>query len=189
MKFRLLRASFVLIAACVPVLISNGPGLAGPRDPSATFTVSSPSFAAGGAIPQEFTCEGSDSSPALRWTAPPSGTKSLALIMDDPDAPAGTWVHWVMFDIPAATRELPAATPKDGDLSNGARQGQNSFERLGYGGPCPPPGPAHRYYFKVYALDSKLELKAGSSRADLESAMKGHTLAQGELMGRYKRSR
>ncbi|HET7841183.1 MAG TPA: YbhB/YbcL family Raf kinase inhibitor-like protein [Terriglobia bacterium] len=188
MRF-LRRAAGLIFAAGLLGLAVPGSGAAGPREQSATLTVSSPSFAPGSAIPREFTCEGSDSSPALHWTNPPSGTKSLALIMDDPDAPAGTWVHWVVFNIPAEARELPADTAKDGELPNGARQGQNSFERLGYGGPCPPPGSAHRYLFKVYALDSKLDLRSGSSKAELENAMKDHTLARGDLMGRYKRSR
>jgi len=144
-------------------------------------------FAAGGAIPKKFTCDGPDVSPALSWGDAPAGTQSFALIMDDPDAPVGTWVHWVLYDLPATTRELPEGVPTDGQLASGARQGTNDFRKLGYGGPCPPSGPAHRYFFKLYALDTKLNLKAGASKADLEKAMKGHVLAQAELMGRYGR--
>ena len=147
----------------------------------------SAAFAAGGTIPKKFTCDGPDVSPGLSWSDAPERTQSFALIMDDPDAPVGTWVHWVLYDLPAATHELPESVPKDGQLASGARQGVNDFRKLGYGGPCPPSGPAHRYFFKLYALDTKLNLKAGASKADLEKAMKGHVLAQAELMGRYGR--
>jgi Raf kinase inhibitor-like YbhB/YbcL family protein len=160
-------------------------GVANP--PAGKFALSSPDFPSGGAIPREFTCEGKDRSPALKWTDPPAGTQSLALIVDDPDAPAGTWVHWVIYNFPATARQLAAGVAADSELSNGARQGQNDFQRLGYGGPCPPPGPAHRYFFKLYALDAKLDLKSGASKAEVENAMKGHALAKAELIGRYKR--
>jgi Raf kinase inhibitor-like YbhB/YbcL family protein len=103
------------------------------------------------------------------------------------DAPVGTWVHWVLYDLPAETRELAEAVAKQEQLSNGARQGRNDFGKIGYGGPCPPPGKPHRYFFKLYALDAKLSLKAGATKADVERAMKGHVLAQAELMGRYGR--
>jgi Raf kinase inhibitor-like YbhB/YbcL family protein len=171
------------LAACSPVSQNN----ATPREPAGKFKLTSTAFEAGGAIPRQFTCEGSDISPALRWTDPPAGTKSLALIVDDPDAPAGTWVHWVLYDLPPTARELPENMAKDAELSDGARHGRNDFHRLGYGGPCPPPGPAHRYFFKLYALDAKVGLKPGSSKADLENAMKGHILAEGQLMGRFGR--
>ncbi len=149
--------------------------------------LTSTAFTLGGSIPKKFTCDGPDVSPALAWTDAPAGAQSLSLIMDDPDAPAGTWVHWVLYDLPANTRELPEGVPKDNQLSNGARQGRNDFGRIGYGGPCPPPGSAHRYFFKLYALDAKTNLKAGATKAELEKAMRGHILAQTELMGRYKR--
>ena len=144
-------------------------------------------FAPGGAIPKKFTCDGPDVSPALTWGAPPAGTQSFALIMDDPDAPVGTWVHWVLYDLPAAARELAENVPKSEELAGGARQGRNDFRKTGYGGPCPPPGPPHRYFFKLYALDAKLNLKAGATKADVEKAMKGRILAQAELVGRYGR--
>jgi Raf kinase inhibitor-like YbhB/YbcL family protein len=155
--------------------------------PVEKFEITSTAFAPGGEIPREFTCDGSNSSPALKWTAPPKGTKSLALIVDDPDAPVGTWVHWVIYDLPPEARELAAKMPLDGELADGTRQGRNDFRRLGYGGPCPPPGPAHRYFFKLYALDAKLDSKPGLTKSELEKAMQGHTLARAELMGRYKR--
>jgi len=144
-------------------------------------------FSSGGAIHSKFTCDGSDLSPALEWNEPPEGTKALALIVDDPDAPVGTFVHWVLYDLPEDTRSLPQGMPKDRELENGARQGQNDFGRIGYNGPCPPRGGPHRYFFKLYALDAKTKLKAGASKADLEHAMKGHVLAHAEIMGKYKR--
>lgn len=149
--------------------------------------LTSSAFDLGGTIPRKFTCDGPDVSPALAWSDPPAGTQSFALITDDPDAPAGTWVHWVLYDLPASARDLPENVPKQEELPNGARQGRNDFRRIGYGGPCPPPGPAHRYFFKLYALDAKLGLKAGATKAEVEKAMRGHILAQGELMGRYGR--
>ncbi len=150
------------------------------------FALKSNAFAQGSDIPQKFTCDGPDVSPALSWSEPPTGTQSLGLIMDDPDAPAGTWVHWVLYELPASTRELGENVPKDRELANGARQGQNDFGHTGYGGPCPPRGSSHRYFFKLYALDAKTNLKPGASKAELEKAMQGHILAKAELMGRFK---
>jgi Raf kinase inhibitor-like YbhB/YbcL family protein len=149
--------------------------------------LTSSAFAAEGSIPKKFTCDGPDVSPVLSWSGAPSGTQSFALIMDDPDAPAGTWVHWVLYDLPSNTKELTEGVPKQDQLSNGARQGLNDFRKVGYGGPCPPPGKPHRYYFKLYALDAKLGLPAGATKADVERTMEHHILAQGEVMGRYDR--
>ncbi|HEY4681861.1 MAG TPA: YbhB/YbcL family Raf kinase inhibitor-like protein [Candidatus Acidoferrales bacterium] len=149
--------------------------------------LTSTAFQPGATIPEKFTCDGPDVSPALAWADPPAGTHSFALIMDDPDAPVGTWVHWVLYDLPANTRELAEGVPKQEELPSRARQGRNDFRKIGYGGPCPPSGPAHRYFFKLYALDSKTNLKPGATKAELEKAMKGHILAQAELMGRYQR--
>ncbi len=151
------------------------------------FTMTTTAFENGGNIPKKFTCDGQDASPALAWNEPPAGTQSLALIADDPDAPMGTWVHWVAFDVPASARGLPEGIPRTSKLPGGGMQGINDFRRTGYGGPCPPPGKPHRYYFKLYALDRLLGLKAGASKRDVEAAMKGHILAQAELMGRYGR--
>ncbi len=165
-------------------------GLAGSLDKGGktmAFELKSAAFSAGSDIPKKFTCDGPDISPPLSWSEPPAGTQSISLIMDDPDAPVGTWVHWVLYELPASTRELPENMPKDRQLKNGARQGQNDFRRIGYGGPCPPPGGPHRYFFKLYALDAKTNLGAGATKADLERAMKEHILAQAEMMGRYKR--
>lgn len=152
-----------------------------------SLQISSSAFSAGETIPKKFTCDGPDISPKLAWNEPPANTKSFALIMDDPDAPVGTWVHWVLYDLPPETRELAEGVAKQEQLSSGARQGRNDFGRIGYGGPCPPPGKPHRYFFKLYALDSKFSLKAGATKPQLESAMKGHILGQAELIGKYGR--
>jgi Raf kinase inhibitor-like YbhB/YbcL family protein len=157
------------------------------EDKNMALNLSSNSFAAGEKIPKQFTCDGEDRSPELHWPAPPSGTKSFALIADDPDAPVGTWVHWVLFNLPPDTSSLPENIPKKDILENGAIQGQNDFGRTGYGGPCPPPGKPHRYFFKLYALDSAVNLKSNATKDDLERAMNGHILAQGEYIGRYGR--
>lgn len=152
----------------------------------ATITVTSTAFSEGGMIPSKYTCDGSDLSPPLSWSGTPAGTKSIALICDDPDAPVGTWVHWVVFNIPSDARGLPEGTTAAKGLPAGAKQGMNDFRKKDYGGPCPPGG-THRYYFKVYALDTMLQLKEGSTKAELLKAMEGHILAQGQLMGRYQR--
>ncbi|MGH9804909.1 MAG: YbhB/YbcL family Raf kinase inhibitor-like protein [Candidatus Acidiferrales bacterium] len=152
-----------------------------------SFSLQSPAFSHGEDIPRKFTCDGPDLSPALNWSEPPAGTRSLALIADDPDAPVGVWVHWVLYDLPPTSRELPEGVAKKESLDDGGRQGRNDFGRIGYGGPCPPPGKAHRYFFKLYALDAPTKLKPGATKAEVEKAMKGHLLAQAELMGRYKR--
>ncbi len=152
-----------------------------------SFTISSPSFSSGGDIAKKFTCDGADVSPALSWTAPPAGTKSFALLADDPDAPVGNWNHWTLWNLPAGARSLPEASSKDARLPNGTEQGRNDFRKTGYNGPCPPPGKPHRYYFKLFALDQNLNLKPGASKKELEAAIKGHILAQAEWMGRYGR--
>lgn len=146
-----------------------------------------PAVKPGSDIPVQFTCDGSNISPALNWSTPPEGTESFALVMDDPDAPGRTWVHWVLYDLPATERELPEGAAPTGTLPSGARQGRNDFGRIGYGGPCPPPGPPHRYFFKLYALDALLGDLGTPTKAKLEAAMKGHILAQAELMGTYQK--
>ena len=151
------------------------------------FALTSSSFNNGGDIPKKFTCEGQDVSPAFSWNGAPQGVQSFALIADDPDAPAWTWVHWVVYDLPAAAHQLPEGVAKTDEVLGGGRQGINDFRKVGYGGPCPPPGRPHRYFFKLYALDSMLNLKPKASKRDVEQAMKGHILAQTELMGKYKR--
>jgi len=150
------------------------------------ITITSSAFTEGGMIPRQYTCDGEDISPPLAWTGVPEGTKSIALICDDPDAPVGTWVHWVLFNIPPSTRDLPASVPPKEALDNGAKHGTNDFRKLGYGGPCPPGG-THRYYFKLYALDAEIPSEAGITKAQLLKEMEGHILAEGQLLGRYRR--
>jgi Raf kinase inhibitor-like YbhB/YbcL family protein len=152
-----------------------------------TLQLKSSDFASGETIPKQFTCEGADISPALTWNDPPSGTKSFALIVDDPDAPVGDWVHWVAYNLPANLRALSQNFAKTEQSSDGTRQGLNDFKKIGYNGPCPPAGKPHRYFFKLYALDSKLSVSSRASKKELEAAMQGHILAQGEYMGRYAR--
>ncbi len=147
----------------------------------------SPAFKEGEFIPSKYTCDGPDVSPPLEWSDVPEGVQSFALINDDPDAPVGTWVHWVIYDIPGNITMLPENLPKTEMLNNGAIQGRNDFRRIGYGGPCPPGG-IHRYYFKLYALKRKLNLKPGKTKSELLKAMEGLILAEAYLMGRYKRS-
>jgi len=148
--------------------------------------MTSSAFAESGMIPPKYTCDGQDVSPPLKWESVPEGTRSIALICDDPDAPMGTFVHWVLYNVPADVRELPENVPAEATLSNGAKQGTSDFGTTGYGGPCPPGG-THRYFFKIYALDAPVELSAGATKAELLGAMEGHILAQGRLMGKYKR--
>ncbi|MDA2933605.1 YbhB/YbcL family Raf kinase inhibitor-like protein [Acidobacteria bacterium AH-259-D05] len=150
------------------------------------FQLTSTSFNAGEHIPRKYSCDGEDVSPPLTWSDAPKGTESLALIVDDPDAPVGTWVHWVLYNLPAKIHALPEGISPDAELADGGRHGTNSWGRLGYGGPCPPGG-THRYFFKLYALDMVLDLAVGSDKEQLLKAMEGHTLAQTELMGRYRR--
>jgi Raf kinase inhibitor-like YbhB/YbcL family protein len=156
-----------------------------------SFTLSSPSFTNGAAIPAQHTCDGADRSPNLTWTGIPAGTRSLALLVDDPDAPAGTWVHWVLFNLPAGTNGLPENVSRTETLPElgGAIQGRNDSRTTGYAGPCPPPGKPHRYYFKLYALDGELSLRSGATKADVERGMEGHVLGNAQLMGTYGRNR
>lgn len=148
--------------------------------------VKSTAFQDGGMIPKLYTCDGQDISPPLSWSGVPADAKSIALIMDDPDAPRGTWIHWVLFNIPPDTKSLAPNVPRTASLTSGAKHGNNSWPKLGYGGPCPPGG-THRYYFKVYALDIVLSLKTGITKAQLLKAMEGHILTEGQLMGKYSR--
>jgi Raf kinase inhibitor-like YbhB/YbcL family protein len=153
------------------------------------FSLTSAAFKDGAAIPVKYTCDGADASPPLAWSGAPAGTAAFALIVDDPDAPAGTWVHWVLYNLPGTATRLPenvAKTDAPPELG-GALQGRNDFRRTGYGGPCPPPGPAHRYFFKLSALDGALKLAAGVQKRDLEAAMRGHVLGTAQLMGSYSR--
>ena len=148
--------------------------------------ITSSAFQNEGMVPTKYTCDGEDISPPLSWSDLPESTQSLALISDDPDAPMGTWVHWVIYNIPPSEKGFHENISKEKKLSNGSLQGITDFKRVGYGGPCPPGG-THRYYFKLYALNTKLNLEAGATKKQLLQAIEGHVLAQAELMGKYKR--
>ena len=150
------------------------------------FTLTSSAFRNGQPIPSRYTCDGQDLSPPLAWTDPPPGTKGLALISDDHDAPGNTWVHWVVYSLPSTLRQLPDGLPPDEQLPDGTQQGLTDFGRTGYGGPCPPSG-THRYFFTLYALDTRLSVPPRVTKLQLDEAMQGHTLAQAQLMGTYRR--
>lgn len=151
-----------------------------------TMELSSHAFSYMQSIPVKYTCDGADVSPPLAWKNVPDKTKSIVLIVDDPDAPMGTWVHWIVYDIPPQIESISESQPTSETLDNGAKQGMTSFKKVGYGGPCPPNG-THRYFFKLYALDSKLNLAPGKTKKIIEEAMKGHVLSQTELVGTYSR--
>lgn len=149
--------------------------------------MTSTAFAQDESIPVKHTCDGANVSPPLRWSGLPAEAKSLALISDDPDAPARTWVHWVLYNIPSSRTELPEGIEATQTVVGGAMQGTNDFNKIGYGGPCPPRGDPHRYFFKLYAVDTELSLGAGATKQEVLDAIEGHILAQAELMGTYKR--
>jgi Raf kinase inhibitor-like YbhB/YbcL family protein len=148
--------------------------------------IKSSAFGSGEMIAAKYTCDGADFSPPLEWSGGPAGTKSLALICDDPDAPMETWVHWVIYNIPPTAAILAEGITREKELPGGGTQGVNDFRKIGYGGPCPPAG-THRYFFKLYALDAMLGLKPGITKDQLLKAMRGHILAEAQLMGTYKR--
>lgn len=151
--------------------------------------LSSPAFLDGQHIPRKYTCDGADISPPLVWTAPPAGTRSFALICDDPDAPVGTWVHWVIYNLPATTGNLPEMIAPVDTLPDGACQGVNDFRKVGYGGPCPPAGPPHHYHFTLYALNARVTLGPRATKRELLRAMEGHILGAALLIGTYQRAR
>lgn len=161
--------------------------LALPPAKEARMELRIPAIPNGGTVPRAHTADGPDRSPALQWGEPPAGTTAFALIMDDPDAPMGTWIHWVLYDLPGTARSLAEDQPRTADLPGGAHQGKNSWGRLGWNGPSPPPGKPHRYFFRLYALSASLGLSAGATRAQVDAAMKGKVLAEGIWMGTYGR--
>ena len=170
----------------VSALLAAEPGRAVPRK-EAPMEFRIPAFPNGGPIPRACTADGSDRSPALQWGEPPAGTRAFALIVDDPDAPGGTWVHWILTDLPGTARSLAEDQPRTADLPGGARQGKNSWGRLGWNGPSPPPGRPHRYLFRLLALSAPLGLPAGATRAQVEGALGGKVLAEATWMGTYGR--
>ena len=193
MKTRLLVTVAVLVVAAAVLIVALTPRptakapVPAAKEAAVSLQLTSSAFAAGGAIPKRFTCDGEDVPPPLAWTGAPAGTRSFALVVDDPDAPMGTWVHWVLYDLPDTTAALPEAVTAS-TLPPGTHEGTNSWKRTGYGGPCPPSG-RHRYFHKLYALDIVLPDLDRPTRAELEKAMAGHVLAQTELVGTYQRSR
>jgi len=180
----MIRKVCYLLMALILLFLWQNPEMVGGSE--IQINVKSTAFEEGGMIPKPYTCDGTDISPPLAWTGIPEATKSIALICDDPDAPRGTWVHWVLFNLPPDTKNLPENIPPQKRLENGAIHGINDFRKIGYGGPSPPSG-THRYYFKVYALDTEIDLKPGITKKKLLKTMKGHVLAEGQLMGKYGR--
>ena len=166
--------------------VVQAPVATGPQEQKMEIKLTSSAFKEGEAIPRQYTCDGIDISPPLEWTGVPKSAKTIALIADDPDAPSGTFVHWVLYNLPAENIGLVENVPATDNVKGGGLQGKNGFEKIGYGGPCPPSG-THRYFFKIYALDNELPLKAGATKAEVEKAMQGHIVAQGQLMGTYSR--
>lgn len=169
-------------------------GAAGAQQPATeaapatkVLTLASTAFKAGEAIPKRYTGDGLDVSPPLKWKNVPEGCKSLVLVADDPDAPVGTWVHWVLYNLPPSAQEIPEGVAKEKSLVGGIKQGRNDFGGFGYGGPSPPPGKPHRYFFQLYALDTMLDLGPGATKKQLLEAMEGHILARAELVGTYQR--
>jgi Raf kinase inhibitor-like YbhB/YbcL family protein len=175
---------FVAICLAVLTILPGTVRMAAAAEEAMAIQLKSSAFAEGKLIPIRYTCDGADISAPLAWSGLPAGTKSLALVCDDPDAPRGTWVHWVVYDLPGTLEELPEGVAPTPDLEQGGRQGRNSFGHFGYGGPCPPSG-THRYFFRLYALDAFLDLPSGIAKDRLLRAMNGHILGEAELMGRY----
>lgn len=172
------RGAYALLVAVMSV----------PGGHAMAFELKSAVFAPGATIPAQHTCDGADLSPPLEWTSPPAGTKGFALVCEDPDAPRGLWVHWVLWAIPATATALPEGLKPEQTLPDGSRHGRNDFGKPGYNGPCPPRGAPHRYVFRLYALDAVPRLEPGATRPQLLDAIRGHVLGETELVGRYGRS-
>ena len=178
----------LLLSACAtrppqsPATASGSPA----AERNSSIQITSAAFKEGELIPRQYTCDGVNISPPLEWTGAPRSAKTIALVADDPDAPAGTWVHWVLYNLPAANIGMVENLPATEDLKAGGSQGKNDFGKIGYGGPCPPSG-THRYYFKIFAVDTELPLKGGASKAELLKALEGHVVGQGQLLGTYRR--
>ena len=164
----------------------NSASTSTPQTTDGSIKLTSAAFKEGESIPRQYTCDGVNVSPPLEWSGVPKSAKTLAIIADDPDAPSGTWVHWVIYNLPAENIGMVENLPATENLKAGGFQGKNDFGKIGYGGPCPPSG-THRYFFKIYALDNELPLKAGATKAEVEKAMEGHLVAQGQLMGTYRK--
>lgn len=190
---RTTASAFTILSLMALLGCSNGRRQLSPEPPAqqspdrkSEIQLTSSAFKEGQPIPRQYTCDGVNVSPPLEWTGVPKTAKTIAIIADDPDAPAGTWVHWVLYNLPAENIGLVENLPASENLQAGGFQGKNDFEKIGYGGPCPPSG-THRYFFKVYAVDSELPLKAGATKTEVEKALEGHVVAQGQLMGKYSK--
>jgi len=188
--FCLLLLAAILLCSCKSETPSSNnirPSNQAVEGKKTEMKVTSRAFQDGGMIPKEYTCDGANLSPQLAWADVPEKTKTIAFIAEDPDAPGKTWIHWVAFNIPASARELPDNVPAQENISGGGKQGKNDFKNVGYGGPCPPSGSAHRYYFNLYALDAELNLDSSATKDQLLKAMDGHVLGEGQLMGKYQK--
>jgi Raf kinase inhibitor-like YbhB/YbcL family protein len=174
--------SFILFSCVIGIHV----GAIGKESYAMKLNIKSTAFEEGDLIPKQYTCDGADVSPQLSWSQPPEGTMSMVLICDDPDAPMGTWVHWVLYGLSPDTLEITENIPDNKEVLGGAKHGINDFRKYGYGGPCPPGG-IHRYFFKLYAVDAEVSLNAGATKDEVLGAIKGHVLAEGQLMGRYSR--
>ena len=184
-RYGALIAIFCLFGFTIAAVADGAPSAA---STTGSFALLSPAFAPGGTIPAIYTCGGENISPPLKWSNVPAGAKSLALVVDDPDAPIGDFIHWVIFNIPADATGLTEALSA-GALPAGAIEGENDFHQSGYGGPCPPPGKPHRYFFTLFAVDTVLSLPTGITKATLMNALTDHVVARAQLMGKFKRSR
>jgi hypothetical protein len=173
---------FILFSCVIGIHV----GAIGKEGYAMNLDIKSTAFGEGDLIPKKFTCDGADISPELSWSQPPEGTGSMVLICDDPDAPMGTWVHWVLYGLSPDTLEISEGIPDGKVVLGGAKHGVNDFRKYGYGGPCPPGG-THRYFFKLYAVDTEVDLDPGATKDEVLDAIKGHVLAEGQLMGRYSR--
>ena len=189
MKAVAIAAIMMFAVACAKqpaATTSTPPGTQATQSATPGIKLVSRAFTEGQTIPRQYTCDGINISPPLEWTGLPKSAKTIAIIADDPDAPAGTWVHWVIFNLPADTLGMVENVPATEDVAGGGLQGKNDFQKIGYGGPCPPSG-THRYFFKIYALDGELPLKAGATKSEVEKASEGHIVGQAQLMGTYRR--
>lgn len=184
-----LLSLMLAVAGCATrpkVSAQNSASTPTPQTADGSLKLTSTAFKEGEPIPRQYTCNGVNVSPSLEWSGVPKSAKTLVIIADDPDAPSGTWVHWVLYNLPVDNIGMVENLPATDELRAGGFQGKNDFGKIGYGGPCPPSG-THRYFFKIYALDSELPLKAGATKAEVEKAMAGHVVAQGQLMGTYRK--
>jgi hypothetical protein len=183
------RVNFWFAAAWFGCLVATGCAehARSAKEPATKIQITSDVFADGQPIPAKYTCDGQGVSLPLTWTNAPADAKSFVLIADDPDAPGGAWVHWVIYNLPPTATSLAENMSPSPQLPDGAKQGINDFGQTGYGGPCPPPGKPHRYFFKIYALDTTLGLNSGTTKNELLKTMNGHVLAEGQLWGTYQR--